>query len=270
MKRTFLARRNALLSSTDVSWGVGALAFVLLVFLFRLIAPNLFLQAAAPAFRAADFFSATSHSLFSSFSDSNKLTVRNEQLTQENMALANENQALLQKEVSRKALGTGIIAGVVSRPPTSPYDTFVLSLGSRAGVTLGQEAFGEGGVPLGIVSSVLADFSRVTLFTSPDMIVDGWVGGAKLPLTLYGAGGGALRASAARAAGIAEGDTVFAPGPGSLPIARVIRIDSDPASPTVTLQMQPAANLFSVTWVELRDTGPAFAASLIWATSTTP
>ena len=59
---------------------------------------------------------------------------------------------------------SGIIAGIVARPPASPYDTLVLSAGSEEGVTLGMEAFGAGGVPLGVVSSVLANFSRVTLF----------------------------------------------------------------------------------------------------------
>ncbi|MDD2657421.1 MAG: rod shape-determining protein MreC [Candidatus Pacebacteria bacterium] len=272
MKRTSLARRNALLSSADVSWGVGALAFALLALLVRIVAPNLFFQAVAPAFRAADVVSEKSHAVFSGLSDASKLAARNEALVSENAALANENRALREKESSIGALSTlsssGIIAGVVARPPASPYDTLVLSQGSSAGVALGQEAFGAGGVPLGIVSSVRADFSRVTLFSAPTMVTDGWVGQAGIPLVIYGAGAGAMRASLARSAGIVEGDIVFALGPGKLPIGTVVRVDGDPSSPSVALQIQPALNLFAVSWIELRDTGPAFAASLSWATST--
>jgi cell shape-determining protein MreC len=210
-----------------------------------------------------------------SFGNAATLDSRNEQLMNENAALASENQTLFQKLANISALSgsqtvgknvpTGILAGVVARPPESPYDTLVLAAGENEGVALGQEAFGAGGVPIGVVSSVLADFSRVTLFSAPGTNTVGWVGRTNLPLTIFGAGAGAMNATSARSAGIAVGDTVFVPGPGMLPIGTVTRIDSDPSSPSVTLRIQPALNLFSITWVLLRDTG---AALLISATST--
>ena len=83
-------------------------------------------------------------------------------------------------------------------------------------------------------------------------MTDGWVGQEKIPLTLIGGGGGTLGATAPRSAPIREGDSVFLPGPGALPIGSVVRIDSDPASPSVALRIQNAVNLFSVMWVELR------------------
>lgn len=273
MKKTFLAKRNALLSSVAASWGAVALLGAVAALLVRLLAPNFFLHTLAPVFRIADAVTAGSRTVTDSFGSAAALAARNEQLARENAALANENAALLAKEASLGGLSLdaqGIIAGVVARPPASPYDTLVLSQGSRGEVVKGMEAFGEGGVPLGIISSVLADFSRVTLFSSPDMVVDGWVGSSHLPLTIFGAGAGAMRAVIARSAGVAVGDTVFAPGPGLLPIGSVVRVDSDPSSPSVTLQIRPAVNPFAVSWVELRYTGPAFAASLSWATSTLP
>lgn len=277
MKRTFLSKRNALLTSSDVSWGSLTLAGVILVLLFRLLAPNIFWYAFTPVFRGADALTAASHRFFSIFGDAAALTLRNEQLANENTALLNNNQALLERAESLEALvktsaleqnAQSIVAGVVARPPASPYDTLVLSLGSDAGVVVGMEAFGPGGVPLGVVSSVLSDFSRVTLFSAPNMTVHGWVGHSHLPLTLFGSGAGTMQASLARSADILVGDPVFAPGPGALPIGSVVRIDSDPSSPVVTLQIQPALNLFSITWVELRPTGVAFLDSLSWATST--
>jgi len=271
MKKTFLTRRNALLTSSDVSWGAFALAAVVLALLLRLLAPNAFWYVFTPAFRAADTLAAGTHAFLSSFGDTATLTLRNERLAHENAALAVENLALVERVASLESLDSpvvDIIAGVVARPPTSPYDTLVLSKGSDADVVSGMEAFGEGGVPLGIVSSVLADFSRVTLFSSPDMVVDGWVGHAYMPVALLGAGGGAMRASVSRSADIATGDSVFVPGPGMLPVGRVVRVDSDPSLPTVTLHIQLLQNLFSTGWVELRATGPAFVTALSWATTT--
>jgi len=246
--------------------------------LTRLLAPNLFLHAFTPAFRIANTIAAKSHTFFASFGDTAALAVRNEQLAGENAALATENQALLEKEAglnrlmgssgSQKIAASAILAGVVARPPESPYDTLVVAAGSSAGVTLGMEAFGEGGVPLGVVSSVTADFSRVTLFSAPHMITHGWIGHAGLPLSILGAGAGALQASLSRSADVVVGDTVFAPGPGMLPIGSVVRIDSDPSSPGITLLIKPKVNPFSLTWVELLDVGAALRNVFSVATST--
>lgn len=272
MKKTFLAKRNALLSSADASWGSFALAFALIALLLRILAPNFFWQAFTPIFRSADALAARSHFFLNSFGDVAALASKNEQLANENAALANENQALSQKVAAMDSLGpAGVVAGVVARPPESPYDTLVLAGGKNAGIALGMEVFGNGGVPLGVISSVLADFSYATLFSAPGMNTAGWAGRAglsaqaDLPLTIVGAGAGAMNATAARSAGLAVGDTVFAPGPGALPIGVIARIDSDPSSPSVTLRIQPLLNLFSIAWVAVRDTGAALLES---ATST--
>lgn len=264
MKKTSLARRNALLLSGSLSWGALAFAFAVAMLLLRLLAPNLFWQAFAPVFQVSDTLAAKSHSFLTSFSDAAVIAGKNEKLASENAALANQNAALLQKVANLSALlgdtsvaksAPSILAGVVARPPESPYDTLVLAAGEKEGVVLGMEAFGDGGVPIGVVSKVDSDFSRVTLFSSPGMLTDGSVGHGNLPLTLTGAGAGSLTASAARAADVAVGDTVFVPGPGMLPIGSVVRIDSDPLSPGVTLRIKPAVNPFTLAWVQLRATG---------------
>lgn len=267
MKKTYLAKRNALLSSADISWGAYALLFASFLLAVRLLAPNFFLNASAPLFKISDSFSRASEGLFRGFSDTAALALQNERLLNENAALASENLALVKKVESISGLADmkGIIAGVVARPPFSPYDTLILSGGVNEGITLGMEAFGEGGVPLGVVSSVLAGFSRVTLFSTPGMATGGWVGQKNLPITLLGSGAGALHAFVARSAGISVGDAVFVPGPGMLPVGSVAHAEGDPTSPSITLRIAPSLNLFSVAWVTLRDTGIR---SFTFATST--
>ncbi len=272
MRKTYLAKRNALLSSQNVSWGVFALVFALFALFIRLVAPNFFWQMFAPVYRVSDALSGETHAFLNSFGDTAKLAASNETLLSENAALASENRILHGEITSLSALSggkilPGIPAGVVSRPPESPYDTLVVAAGEKEGVTLGMEAFAAGGVPIGAVSSVLADFSRVTLFSSSGTLTSGWVGHASTPLTITGEGGGAMRASVARAANIAVGDVVSVPGPGELPIGSVVRIDSDPLSPAVTLRIMPASNPFSIAWVELQATGVA---PMTFATSTLP
>lgn len=278
MKRTSLAKRNALLSSTSISWGIIACGGVILLLLLRLLAPNVFWLVFSPVFRTADALSEKTSFVFSSFGDTATLALHNEQLKQENTALVNENKALFAKEMALLALldssemerkdTSKILAGVVARPPESPYDTLVLSAGTNAGVRIGQEAFGPHGVPIGVVSGVLSDFSRVTLFSAPNAVVHGWVGHDTIPLTIRGVGAGAMSASLSRSAKVAVGDTVFAPGPGALPIGTVTRIDDDPTAPGVVLRITPVLNLFSIAWVVLRDTGVGYSGAFSFATST--
>lgn len=264
MKKTFLAKRNALLSLRGVSWGALALLLAIGALLVRLIAPNLFLHLLTPVFHASDTIALESHLVLTSFGDVATLTMQNEALATANTALATANQGLLKKIDSLSALlgapdtakhPASILAGVTTRPPLSPYDTLLLGAGAQDGVTPGMEAFGAGNVPIGVVSSVLADFSRVTLFSAPGATTSGWVKQNNIPITIVGKGGGAMTASVARVADVAVGDVVFVPGPGLLPIGSVARIDSDPSSPGVVVHIASTLNLFSVSWVELRTTG---------------
>ena len=280
MKKTFLVKRNALFSFTKMSWGALALTSVIGILCVRLIAPNFFWYVFTPIFHSADVFSEKSHALFSSFNNTATLTIQNEKLADENKALINEKQALLQKvaglsalldtSIPSKNIPMGILTSVIARPPTSPYDVLLLSKGSEEGVTLGMGAFGAGGVPLGIVSTVFDNFSRITLFSAPGVRVNGWVGHTNVPLTIFGAGAGALQASIARSANVTVGDRVFAPGPDMLVIGTIIRIDDDPSLPNVILRIQPTLNLFSTTWVLLRDVGASVQSAFSFATSSLP
>lgn len=277
MKRTFSAK-HSLFSSTNFSWGTYALGIAILLLAARLLMPNLFWHAAAPVFGAANALVERSHALFGGFGDAAVLALENEALNEENAALALRNRTL-EKKLGETGVFTpetgGIVAGVVARPPTSPYDTLVVGVGAKMGVTEGMAAFGapvegSGAAPLGVVSAVLPDFSRVTLFSSPGIVVHGWVGSANVPIAIEGAGGGSMSASVPRAAGIMAGDAVFIPGVEAVPVGVVARLDGDPSSPSVTLRITPSFNLFSTTYVELRPSGAVLMNAVASATPPLP
>ncbi len=259
MKRIYLAKRNAILSRENFSWGLGALVFALIMLALRFLAPDVFMASVTPVIRLSQAITGGSRAFFSSFANATALSAKNENLMIQNVAFANENQALTQKIADLTALqgrsalpAESIVASVILRPPESPYDTFLVNTGSAVGVTLGMEAFGPGGVPLGLVTEVAEKSARVTLFSAPGMTTLGWVGTTKIPLTLIGRGAGVLDATVSRSAPITIGDIVYLPGPGALPVGSVVRIDGNPAAPSVVLRIQNALNLFSVMWVELR------------------
>lgn len=251
-------KRSTIFSSSQTSLGAIALALVIILLMLRLLAPNLFWKIFTQVFRISDAVSEKNHAFLNSFKDTSDLALQNSKLINDNETLLNENRALVQRIgafPNDSSNINGIVAWLITRPPTSPYDILVLSSGSENGVSVGMEVFGKGEVPLGIISSVSENFSRATLFSSPGMIINGWIGRDSLPLIVKGDGGGAMSASIARSANVEVGDIVFAPGPGMLPIGSVVRVDSDPTSISVVLRIMPTINLFSLSWVTLRNTG---------------
>lgn len=176
----------------------------------------------------------------------------------ETEALRNENAALgaritdLERLLGGRTQGVpGILAGVLARPPVSPYDVLIVDQGALAGVRVGSHAFGPGGVPVGIVTETNPRTSRVTLYSETGRVTEGWAGAARIPMKLTGTGAGGFDAEIPGTAGTTVGDQVFVPGPGALPIGSVVQIITDPSSPSVELHIRPYVNPFSLTWVTL-------------------
>lgn len=279
MKKTFLTRRNALLTSESFSLGGYILAGVVLILGVRLIAPNVVLSIFSPVLRSAAELAQESHVFFSSLKNQRTLLMENTQLRNDMALLTLENQSLrLQKSgvsiAAARDVQNSIQATVLVRPPVSPYDTLLLAKGSRDGISVGMGVVApvpdqSSGVPVGVVTAVTDDFSRVTLFTSPHVETAASVGHSVLPITLEGAGAGVFMASVSRAAGVVVGDLISVPG-GLLAIGRVTQIDSDPSSPAVILRITPSINIFSLSSVSVRESGSAFVQSLRTASSTLP
>lgn len=176
-------------------------------------------------------------------------------LEEENAALANENELLrarLRDVGAERSLpqDSGTLAGVLARPPLSPYDTLVLDQGSEDGITEGSLVYAQG-VPIGTIAEAGSATSRALLFSAPERITEGWIGENRLPVTLIGAGSGVFEADVPRETPVAEGDLVYIPGPGALPVGKVERVASQPSSPRAQLRIRPLVNPFALTWVRI-------------------
>ena len=68
-----------------------------------------------------------------------------------------------------------ILAGVIERPPRTPFDSIILDIGSDQGVLEGDVVFSDGVYAIGIVSSVSNYTSTVTLFSSAGQKIDGFI-----------------------------------------------------------------------------------------------
>lgn len=249
-------RRTALLAPWSVPLIFVALALIVLFFILRAFLPGAVAQIARPFWGAGDRATDAGGSIAAFFGDKAVIAAERDRLSAENAALANENAALRARALdlerllgSREAAPEGILAGVLARPPVSPYDTLVIDQGEDAGVRAGAPVFGAGGIPIGTVESVAGASARVILYSAPGQVTEGWVGVNRTPVTLAGASAGAFRTNLPRESTAAVGEEVYLPGPGALPVGTVVRVDTDPSSPRAEIHVRPVVHPFSITWV---------------------
>lgn len=247
-----------LFTAQGLRGGAIAIVVVAIIIGIRALFPGTFVAALSPLWRAGDTVAASVGTAGSFFGNAATLAHERDQLLAERAALSVENEALRTKVAdltkllgSRTEVEHGVIAGVLARPPVSPYDVLVVDRGTEQGVIQGALVFGAGGIPLGTVAAATANASRVLLYSAPGKETGAWIGAQKLPVTLVGQGSGAFHAKVPRDAQVVAGDEVYVPGPGALPIGTVIEVESNPAATELWVSIRPMSNPFSTTWVTI-------------------
>lgn len=257
-RRSYLTTpRGGLFSSIRRLLAAVVALVILALLLLRLVAPDAFTALARPFFRAGDILTDTVGGV-GVLGSREELSDDRERLMRELEAARLENATLtarardLERLLGNRTEGSGgILAGVLARPPVSPYDVLIVDQGTSSGVRVGATALGPGGIPVGIVTSADTGTSRVTFYSASGQATEGWAGETRIPVKLTGRGAGTFDAEIPGTAGAAVGDQVYVPGPGALPIGSIVEVVTDPSSPSVVLHIRPYVNPFSITWVTI-------------------
>jgi len=123
----------------------------------------------------------------------------------------NENlRKLLNRETSQELLA----AAILTRPNRTLYDTFIVDVGRRDGVTQGAQVFGAGNIALGTVSDVYAGTSLVHLYSTPGRSTEVLIqqrkeGEGSFSVEAIGRGGGDFEIRIPRGVEVAEGGVIF-------------------------------------------------------------
>lgn len=263
MKRQFYPSPSGFRRAPGVAVVVatGVLVLGVLFVLLRVVAPGILAVATTPLWQAGTMLGAVVESSTGGFTNTATLTRERDALAAQNQVLSNENAVLAAKlgdfallmgtATSTLSSIKGTPAGVLSRPPITPYDTLIVQMPAGRPAHQGDMVMALGGIPVGTVESVQGSVAHVQLYSSPGVVTAGWIGTVRAPVELTGVGSGAFTATLSKDAVVAEGDSVYSPGPGALPLGTVVRVDRDPSSPLVTLQIRPLVNPFSLTWVDI-------------------
>lgn len=136
-------------------------------------------------------------------------------LTSENadrMVLKNENDGLkflLNRDVKKDGV-KGTLAVVLSKPATTPYDTFILDAGSKLGVEVNDNVT-FGSLIIGSITEVGTSFSKAKLFSSFGNVFSGTLGKDNLKIEVKGLGGGTFESLVPIGASVEVGDALVIP-----------------------------------------------------------
>lgn len=165
--------------------------------------------------------------------------------------LRSENTEL-RAELGRAAGAKLVLAGVLQHPPGTPYDTLVLDAGADLGVAAGDRVVAAG-MALGVIDSVTAQTSRVTLFSSPGQTYQAYIAGASaLPISFEGQGGGSMRGQLPQGSIVSAGQAVVLPGAAGEMAAKVSAIEAPAGESFITVYARAPFNIFDLRFVYIR------------------
>lgn len=238
--------------------GGVTLGIVLLIVIARFAFPDVFSYILSPVWKAGSALSASVGAGSEVFTtgaqkraDVARLIAEHEQLTAQNAVLTARVHDLTRLLGTRTEATSGIVAGVMARPPVSPYDVLVVDRGTEEGVAVGARVEGAGGIPVGVVAATSKHSARVLLYSAPGNVTSAWIGEGRVAVQVTGEGSGAFRAEVAREVEIHEGDFVYFMGPGAIPTGTVAKVSTNPSDTKSHVQIKPLVSPFSITWVTI-------------------
>lgn len=207
----------------------------------------------APFFHVRTYLETSRATIPAFFRSRNELLARIQSLEQE-LAQQQGREALYSYTFNenvelRKLLGAStstpqVVAGVISRPPYTPYDTLILDKGATDGIVALAPVFYGSRMALGYVSAVYPHTAVVTLFSSPGVESTVYVFGPNVFTTAFGEGAGVVRLSIPQGIAAERGNLVALPSLESGILGTIDDIQSTPTEPeqrayvTLSLSLQ--------------------------------
>lgn len=197
--------------------------------------------------------------LGSYFSFKNSLFLQNEELktklNENELRMSNYNVLLAENEILKEVLGRNtenknfILSAILAKPNRSIYDTLVIDAGSLNEVKIGDLVFALGNIPIGRVSEIFPNSSKVVLFSSPREKTQAIINDSFLEIT--GRGGGNFEIILPRDFKLEKGTPVLMPGMDSYVLAVAETIISDPRNPFTEALLVSPVNIQELKFVQI-------------------
>lgn len=181
------------------------------------------------------------------------------ELEEKNATLSNYNSILdenLKLKESLNRIGENkdnfILAGILSKPNKSPFDTLIIDIGEKNGITVGNLVIAKGGVPLGRIAEVYGISAKVLLFSTAGEKTEVVVGGSDVYLEAIGRGGGNFEINVPRDFIITEKAEAVLQGITPYTVAIFEKVISDPRDSFVKALFVSPVNIQELKFVEVK------------------
>jgi cell shape-determining protein MreC len=148
-----------------------------------------------------------------------------------------------------------ILGVILSKPNQSVYDTLVIDVGTKQGLQIGDMVFALGDVPIGRISDIFSNSSKVILFSNAGEKTQAVVSGRDIFLEVVGRGGGNFEMILPRDLILQKGDQVVLSGLHPYLLAIVQTIISDLRDPFQKALLTSPVNIQELKFVEV-ETNP--------------
>lgn len=158
--------------------------------------------------------------------------------------LISENNRL--RELLGSATENRIVAGVIARPDTLPYDFLQIDRGINDGIEVGAPVFVGTDIVIGLVVHTADQYSFVELFTTPGFEATVFLGGPDVVAKMHGIGGGVARVSLPQGISLQIGNLVHVPSVEPGVFGRIAYIENEPTQPEQYGYVAPDISLNSL------------------------
>ncbi|MBI4155729.1 MAG: rod shape-determining protein MreC [Candidatus Zambryskibacteria bacterium] len=163
-------------------------------------------------------------------------------------AIFKENQNL-KNQTDKSNNNNRIVSRVLSSPPQSLYDTFIIDNGSLDGVSVGNRVYLSDTIIIGLITSVASRTSVVTLFSTSGQKQEATDSRTGTSFTLSGAGGANFQVVVPKDTDVLVGDIFTYPSRKASVLGSVYFIDANSQSSFKKIYLRIPGNIFSTQWV---------------------
>jgi len=238
---------------------IFAVVFLIFIFGMNAIFPSIWsslsLNVARPIFLFREMFSGAVHNVLGSGDAPyiEELKDRVASLESENLYLkarVGELEGKVEFASSFDLKEDPIVSKIISRPPRTPYDIFIVDRGTSHGVQNGMKAFYGPGVYMGVVEEVSRHSARIKAISSSNSIFDVVIG-KKLETIMEGRGGGNFIAKVPKGVSLNIGDNVRFADSGYI-VGQISEIESNPQETFETVLVAVPVNIYETRWVSIK------------------
>lgn len=177
-------------------------------------------------------------------------------MLEDRTVLLSENK-MLKEKFGRDTSTRSVLAGVLQRPPATPYDTLVIDAGSNLGITHGSLVSAGGSTIIGEVSEVGVTAARVTLYSAPGQSYQGLLLETQdhktVPVHVEGRGAGTMITEVPASTNAKPGDSIILPTVAGGLMSRVVGVRGSAKDSFQTLYLRAPINMQELRFVEVLE-----------------